>query len=91
MVECYGIMDKKVGSFGRPFFAKNLVEVVRGIEQELRNPESSLSLYPGDFALYQFGSFDEIEGIFVQSRPEHKAEIMAFVTTIGKKDLNVKS
>lgn len=90
MLEYYSVYDKKVGAYKRPFNGTSLVDVTRSIEQEVKNPESLLSRYPGDFALYKLGSFDEIEGIFIQSKPEHLAEISAFINPL-KGDNNAPS
>lgn len=75
----YSILDKKVGAYLRPVFAKSVVEVQRNLEQLVKDKTSSLCLFPADFALYKVGSFDDVEGVFVvQTKPEFIAEVVEF-------------
>jgi len=47
------IFDKKVARYLRPYSATSVVEVQRQLEQLVKDPKSSLCLYPGDFAVYR--------------------------------------
>lgn len=84
MIEFYAIKDKKVGAFLRPTGVKSIVEVTRQLEQVVKQKDSSLALYPGDFALYLCGKFDDIEGAFITipNAPVFVAEISSFVNHI---------
>jgi len=80
LLEVFGIKDKKNGFFLRPAFSKGIVDVTREMEQIVKKKDSTLALYPGDFALYRVGKFDEVEGLFLSmTAPEFIAEISAFV------------
>lgn len=80
MLEAYAIKDKKTGFFLRPAFSASLVALTRELTQLVKNKESTLALYPGDFAVYRVGKFDEVEGIFLfQQAPEFICEIVSFI------------
>jgi len=68
--------DKKVARYLRPYSATSVVEVQRQLEQLVKDPKSSLCLYPGDFAVYRVGKFDDNEGVFLHmSKPEFIMEV----------------
>jgi len=80
MLEAYAIKDKKTGFFLRPTFASSIVAVTRELEQILKKKDTTLSLYPADFAIYRVGKFDEVEGLFLQqTAPDFIAEIVSFI------------
>lgn len=62
MLQMYAIMDKKSGSFERPFFVKHVAEATRSVQQALKQSESFLSQYPEDYSLWLVGSFDQSNG-----------------------------
>lgn len=63
MLQMYAIMDKKTGSFERPFFVKHVAEATRSVQQALKqNHDSFLSQYPEDYSLWLVGSFDPSNG-----------------------------
>jgi len=84
MMEAFAIKDKKTGFFLRPAFAQGVVAVTREITLMVRKPDSSVAQFPGDFAIYRVGKFDEVEGVFVhQTAPEFIAEIVSFIEPVG--------
>jgi len=77
---CFSIMDKKVGSYDRPFFAKHVIDVSRSLEQALLKGEGQFAQYPADFALYMVGEFDTESGHFIPAAvPVHMFEVAALV------------
>lgn len=80
MLEAYAVKDKKTGFFLRPAFSVGIVALTREFEQILKKKDTTLALYPADFAIYRVGKFDEVEGVFLhQTAPEFIAEVVSFV------------
>lgn len=80
---CFAIMDKKVGAFERPFFAKHVAEVSRSIQQQINKGDTGFALYPEDFALYLIGEFGNVDGEFISDRPQHMLELSSLVPVGG--------
>lgn len=78
-MKMYSVFDKKASFFSIPFPAKTQGEAVRTVGDAVNTPGTLLSMHPGDFALYQTGSFDEESGIFETSNPVHITEVAALV------------
>lgn len=81
--KCFAIMDKKIGAFERPFFAKHVAEVTRSMESVISQGEMNWAKHPGDFALYLIGVFDDVSGEFSSIRPEHLLEVSNLVPQRG--------
>lgn len=80
----YCIFDKKTAGYMKPTFVKSPVEVNRNLEILVKDKNSSLCLFPADFAIYKVGSFDDHEGKFVhQEKPEFYAEVVDFLPKQG--------
>lgn len=58
------IRDSAVDAFMRPFFVPTTAFAVRSLSEEMKNPESPMAKNPGDFVLYELGTFDEELGRF---------------------------
>ncbi|AXH76112.1 MAG: nonstructural protein [Microviridae sp.] len=58
------IFDQATESFGRPIFVPHVGQSIRSFMDELRKPDSELSLHPGDYSLFELGDFDERFGTF---------------------------
>lgn len=80
ILEIYSIKDEKVGVFMPPTSVPHLVEMTRSITQAMRDPNSKLSLYPGDYSLYYISKFDQDSGHFIidPSGPRFIAQISSF-------------
>lgn len=80
MIDYYSLFDKKVGAYLRPSAAKSVIDVQRQIAIMMREKDSSLALYPGEFAVYRVGKFDETEGKFTHmDTPEHMFEVASLL------------
>lgn len=61
----YSLFDRKLRQYGQLMTERNDFGMQRGLSDGLRvNPESLISKHPGDFDLYQVGSFDDESGLF---------------------------
>ncbi|AXH75153.1 MAG: nonstructural protein [Microviridae sp.] len=63
LMQVFSILDVKTGAFGSPFFAFNVSVAQRNVAAAVRDGESMLSKFPGDFQLFQIGSFDDGSGL----------------------------
>lgn len=81
-MELYSIKDEKMGVFNPPQPVPHLVEMTRSIDQLLKRDDNKLSKYPGDYALYYVGKFDQDNGSIIidPSGPRHIANITSFLT-----------
>lgn len=64
----FGLYDKVAGMYGTPMFVPNVAVMLRSLTDELKRPRSENSqlfvTHPGDFALFEFGTFEESTGDF---------------------------
>jgi hypothetical protein len=60
----YSILDTKSKTYGPVVFEVNHATVMRGITEELKNPQSTLAKYPEDFHLFYLGTFDDQTATF---------------------------
>lgn len=78
----YSVFDKKVGLYATPFFAAHEAQAMRSVQMAMRDPQSSLSVFPTDYSLYSVGEFDEATGYFTpSSAPLPIIEIVTLVET----------
>lgn len=60
----YILLDKQAQAFNTPMFLANDAVAIRSIKNELKNPNSQISLSPEDFAIYKNGIYDTATGKF---------------------------
>lgn len=60
----YAIKDSKAGTFSNPFYSINRGTAERSFFQAGKDPQTTISQYPEDFALYELGTFDDQSGEF---------------------------
>lgn len=67
----FSVKDNKSGLFFNPQVNVHRANVIRGLQQELKNPESVISQYPEDYTLYELGQFnDETGEVISKTSPE---------------------
>lgn len=59
------VRDSKSDAFGRPFFVASAGVAIRSFDDEVnrKDPENMMFNHPGDFALYEIGSYDDSVGL----------------------------
>lgn len=65
MLKMFTVYDSKSETYLRPFSMISTGEAVRGFITTLNDGQSTMSLYPADFTLYEVGTFDESNCKFV--------------------------
>lgn len=74
-VKVCSVFDSKVGAFQQPFFARTAGEAVRMFEDAVKKPDSGFFAHPGDYSLFDLGSFDDSTGKF--EMPTAPVELVA--------------
>lgn len=85
------VRDVKSEAYGRPFFVNSVGVAIRSFDDEVNRPHEENMMYnhPGDFSLYEIGTFDDqtgevksmtpkilIEGVQVQKKgPEWVSKV----------------
>jgi len=79
----FTLYDTKSEMHGRPFFSENRGAAIRSIQMSLKaDPKSVLSQYPGDFGLFDLGTFDDENGIFESHSPVFVLTVSELVTEV---------
>lgn len=74
------VFDMKARAFAAPFYVPAVLVGVRSFTAACRDPESLLFKFPGDYALFHLGSFDDLVGVFSQlPQPENLGLAANFV------------
>lgn len=69
ILHVFSLHDSKVGSFGVPFFQASIGQAVRSVTELCSDPQSLISRYPGDFALFYLGQWDDLTGAYTPNIP----------------------
>lgn len=67
----YSVFDCKANAYAQPFYAPNRPVALRNFAAAQEDPNSVLSKFPGDFVLYELGTFDDTGGtIEISTNPQ---------------------
>lgn len=69
MLQMFSIKDLRADCFISPWFDKNVPQAIRTVVVAVGDPESNLSKFASDFALYQVGTFDPETGVVAEISP----------------------
>ena len=61
-LKVFAIYDSKVGVFRSLMVYSHAAQATRAFQTAVNTVDTELNTYPGDFALYQIGLFDEDSG-----------------------------
>lgn len=61
-LKVFTVYDSKAEAYLQPFFMRSMGEALRGFQEVCNDPQSNLCKYPGDFTLFEIGSYDEESG-----------------------------
>lgn len=62
MVRVFAVYDSKAQAFMQPFFSNATGSAIRAFGDASNDGKSAFSLHPGDYQLYEIGSYDDLEG-----------------------------
>lgn len=63
-MKIFSVYDSKVEAYMQPFFMQSKGAAIRGYTELVNDPNHSFGKYPGDFTLFELGSFDELTAKF---------------------------
>lgn len=79
----FSVYDSKAEAYGSPVFLKTKGEAIRGFTDIVNDGNSMLSKYPGDYTLFELGSFDEETAKFdLHSSPVSLGVALEFVKSL---------
>lgn len=89
-ITAYSMFDKKNNSWGLPMFYKTPVDLARALQNAIRNPDSLIGQFMGDFAVYDVGYFDQRKGTFSKCDiPEFVGELVEYQPVVKREGSNV--
>lgn len=62
----FAIYDSKSENYGRPFFVRTRGEAIRFFTEAANDRSTNIGKYPGDFTLFELGTYEDNTGIFTQ-------------------------
>lgn len=77
-LEYFVIFDSKVGVYREPMLAINRHDMLRQIDQIMRDPQNKLNQLVAnaeDFALFKIGEYDKMKGVITTTQHEHIANL----------------
>lgn len=77
--DMFSVFDFGSKVFCTPFFSENISTAVRAFRHAANDPQSEISKYPSDFALYHFGTFDDTKCEITTITPVQLAVAISFV------------
>lgn len=79
----YSVFDKKVATYGQPFFALNDLAAARMVSMASMDRNSLLRCFPEDYQLERLGSFDEDKGELKSIKPHVVGPVASFIVDGG--------
>lgn len=58
----YSVYDSKTQAYMQPWMARTRGEAIRSFTEAVNDPKSSFNKYPGDFTLFEIGTWDDQNG-----------------------------
>jgi hypothetical protein len=62
ILKMYSVYDKKALLFGQPNFMLNDQLALRSFSDGVRDTTNAIGKHPDDYALYELGSYNEVNG-----------------------------
>lgn len=80
ILKVFSLFDSKSKSYGNPFFMNSAGAAVRAFSDLINGVDSLPAKHPGDFVLYEIGSFDDGSAVLTSIVPHiHLGVGLAFV------------
>lgn len=84
----FSIYDVKVDAYADPFLARSSEEAKRMVIMAAKGGDNNLSTWPGDFTLFEVGSWDQDHGqpLPLQTPHNHGTVLQILAAEEGRKD-----
>lgn len=66
----FSVLDKAVGAFLQPFYARSKGEALRSFTEACHDEKSLFAKHGTDYLLMYLGEFDDVTGLFTTGEPE---------------------
>lgn len=60
----FSIYDSAISTWLPPLYSRNKGEMLRNFSDAVQDPKSKLAQHPGDFTLFEIGSWDDDKCVF---------------------------
>lgn len=88
ILEMYAILDKVGGFYSNPFFMASHGLARRALMETAQDMSTTVARHPADFALYYFGSMDNVTGRFeLNNHPEFLCTAISLLQGTTQPDL----
>jgi len=77
----FSMYDNKLEGFMRPFFLQTKAVAVRAIIDLAKDPKEATAQHPGDYTLYQLGTFEDHSGEIQQFTPPLRVGVVSELIT----------
>lgn len=65
ILRVYAAYDSKVEAFLQPFFMQTKGAAIRAFSESVNDPKTQFNRFPGDFALFELGQYDDQKGLLI--------------------------
>lgn len=87
IIRVFAVYDSKTVAFMQPFFSQSSGSAMRAFGDAANDKQSGLYKHPGDYQLYEIGTFDDNEGFLKACVPVKLLGLAAdFVLDVKEKD-----
>ena len=71
ILKVFSVYDSKALGFHNPWYGEAVGAAVRAFADASNDAQCPYSKHPGDYQLYEIGSFDNVKGVFTSLVPSH--------------------
>jgi hypothetical protein len=57
-LKLFTVYDSKAEAYNQPFYMPSTGAALRAFEDSINDPQNSISQHPGDYTLFELGTFD---------------------------------
>lgn len=83
ILRAFALRDMKADNFHAPFFVPSPIQAIRLLGQLVQDKNSELGKWPGDFTLYEIGTYETSTGFMTGNLP---SEICTALSCLPKPD-----
>lgn len=69
IMKVFGVYDLKALAYLQPFFSQSTGAAIRAFEDVVNDGNSPIAKHPGDYQLFELGTFDDTKGLLSGTVP----------------------
>lgn len=78
----FAIYDSKTEAYSKPFYSLTKGEAIRTFQDAVNSPDSMFYKHPGDFTLFNIGSYDDDKATLDNGNHENLGCAITFKTEV---------